>query len=313
MPVASEATLVGSSAHWVHFYQDDDDLTAAVVDHLGPELVDGGVAVTIATSEHALAIREGLGQQGVNVGSALTSNRLVQLDADATLVRFTVDGFPDRTAFESAIGSVIRHSAKTGRRVAAYGEMVSLLWGDGHVLGALELEKLWNGLAAKTPLSLLCGYSADQMTTAGELSGLVHVCNLHSDIVGGPSLEAAQIIRTFPAAPDTPSRARHLVIEQLCRWGYGSLVTDASLVVTELATNVVVHAKSALTLSLARRGGSVLIGVGDRNPTTPEHRAVELYSPGGRGLWLIEAFTTAWGCTPFANGKLIWAELSTNA
>jgi anti-sigma regulatory factor (Ser/Thr protein kinase) len=82
------------------------------------------------------------------------------------------------------------------------------------------------------------------------------------------------------------------------------------LVISELATNAVQHAHSDFTVSLSRADGSIVVTVGDSNPTTPRSRANDPAAPGGRGLSILDAATSRWGHRPVAGGKLIWAELT---
>ena len=42
-----------------------------------------------------------------------------------------------------------------------YGEMVGILWSQGHAVAAMRLEELWNELLRELPFSLLCGYLID--------------------------------------------------------------------------------------------------------------------------------------------------------
>jgi hypothetical protein len=43
--------------------------------------------------------------------------------------------------------------------VRAYGEMVDVLWKEGRSRAAIRLEMLWNALAMRSGVALLCGYA----------------------------------------------------------------------------------------------------------------------------------------------------------
>jgi anti-anti-sigma regulatory factor len=108
--------------------------------------------------------------------------------------------------------------------------------------------------------------------------------------------------------------ARNLATEACLRWELPHLVGPASLVVSELVSNVVEHAHTmmALRLSLwdrylhiAVRDGSVIEpGLPDR-PTPAQLR--------GRGLYLVEGTANSWGCLPTEGGKVVWASLLVDA
>jgi hypothetical protein len=80
------------------------------------------------------------------------------------------------------------------------------------------------------------------------------------------------------------------------------------LVVSELVTNAVLHARTALTLTLELRPGVARIGVRDHSPAT---LAVRNYSPEavtGRGLGVVATLSRTWGVVADGDGKLVWAE-----
>jgi anti-sigma regulatory factor (Ser/Thr protein kinase) len=310
MQADTEARLAPGD-HVVVFYRADEDLALNVVGYLAAALLEGDTAVVVARARNAEAFKQGLRRVGIDVEAAQATDRLSVLDAAETLAKFVVEGLPDPAAFEAAVGSVVRHAVSSGRPVRVYGEMVDLLWDEGHVVGALELEKLWNGLAEDIPFSLFCAYSGAMMARLETGTGFAQVCNLHSDVIGGgPCLEEAEISRRFPQAPHGPRQARLFVAETLQAWDRCELIDDATLVVGELAMNAVTHAASGFSVSLARAGQAVTIAVGDRDVTAPVRRRYSSTSPGGRGLHLVEAVASSWGHTVVPTGKLVWATLA---
>ncbi|PKV97526.1 histidine kinase-like protein [Amycolatopsis echigonensis] len=84
-------------------------------------------------------------------------------------------------------------------------------------------------------------------------------------------------------------------------------VADASLVLDEMASNAMRHARPPCDLALSLRGDRLLIEVSDSLPVLARCR--EGYEGGGRGLALIDALAARWGQTPGAGGKTVWAEL----
>lgn len=73
-----------------------------------------------------------------------------------------VDGWPDAACFSQImINAVLKAkmaSESVSLDVAAFGEMVALLWADGKMDAAIKLEELWNDLAHTNSFSLLCAY-----------------------------------------------------------------------------------------------------------------------------------------------------------
>ncbi len=97
---------------------------------------------------------------------------------------FMVADWPDPAGFWQAISPLLRQSAQAGQPVRIFGEMVSLLWGDGLIDAAIELEALWNELGVQYPFSLLCAYPAQPAACARQLDALTEVCHAHTQVTG---------------------------------------------------------------------------------------------------------------------------------
>ena len=106
------------------------------------------VPILIATQAHRTLFAAAAAVEGVDGSS---HGRVVWLDAVATLQQLMVASAIDQAAFDAVIGGVVRDAARSGRSVRVYGEMVALLSDAGNVLGAIELEELWNDRARKIP------------------------------------------------------------------------------------------------------------------------------------------------------------------
>ena len=85
-------------------------------------------------------------------------------------------------------------------------------------------------------------------------------------------------------------------------------VDDVELVVSELATNAVIHAATAFTLTLARLDGLLTVTGRDGSAARPRL----YYGPSatrsqGRGLQMVAALSSSWGVTDESDGKSVWA------
>ncbi len=69
-----------------------------------------------------------------------------------------------------------------------------------------------------------------------------------------------------------------------------------------------VHAASPFELSIVRRPGTIRAVVRDTSQALPELRPPSVDRPGGRGMILVDAFSSAWGVDPEPAGKAVWAE-----
>jgi anti-sigma regulatory factor (Ser/Thr protein kinase) len=315
--VELEDITVGAGEHVVQFYEHDSELARAVGGYLRTSLEDGAVAIVIATGAHREAFHAELEAAGIDTAAHHEDGTLIVLDAAATLAAFTHEGQVDRDGFRRTVGAVLRRAAETRKAVRAYGEMVALLWEAGDVLAAIELEEAWNELAGELPFALVCAYPSASVEGHEHADALEQVCHLHSSVLrrppAGDSARASarrQISARFPAERTAPRDARHFVADALKRWGHSpALVGDAQLVVTELATNAIVHAGSPFSVELQPNRRGVRLAVGDFSPMKPVLREGELLGTSGRGLRLIGALAADWGVELSSDGKTIWADL----
>ncbi len=91
----------------------------------------------------------------------------------------------------------------------------------------------------------------------------------------------------------------------------GSSLEALRVVVSELASNAVHHARTPFTVSIDRHpDGGVAVEVHDDSADVPVTRPLEPHAARGRGLQIIEAFASAWGTTlDAAGGKTVWVHL----
>jgi hypothetical protein len=305
--------------HIVQFYDRDSELVAMVGPYLRAAASANEIAIVIATDAHRRAFEAELRAGGVDVAQARADGSLIVLDAASTMAAFIVGGQIDRDAFHAAIGGLLRRASLLGRPIRAYGEMVALLWDVGNVLAAIELEGLWNELARELPFSLFCSYPAASVAGAEHAEALHEVCRLHSSVVQDlGALEETdtgwhsprELSASFPAERDSPGRARRLVIEAMRGWGdRDALVDEVALVLSELASNAVIHARSPFTITLRTQDSTVHIAVEDGLLAPTNGRDGALVARTGHGLDVIEALAERWGVEATPAGKVVWAEL----
>jgi anti-sigma regulatory factor (Ser/Thr protein kinase) len=315
----SIATRVEPNDHVVLFYEHDHVLVGSVCEYLVDGLEGDDVALVVATSDHASAFESTMVRAGIDVAQARSDQRLVILDADETLSRFMVDGWPKSSAFFAAFGGLIRGAADTGRRVRVYGEMVALLWDAGDVAAAIELETLWNDLRELVPFSLLCAYPAHVVSGDDNEASLDHICQCHSEVRGDVppgthsdfDLAVDTMERTWPFHCDSRSLSgcRRFVRETLSSWGLEHVADDAVIVASELATNAVLHARTDFTVRLTWHSGALRVSVRDENHAMPIRGNPSPTTVTGRGLLLIDAISRRWGIEVEKGGKSVWAEL----
>lgn len=92
--------------------------------------------------------------------------------------------------------------------------------------------------------------------------------------------------------------ARAFVRDVVRRSGREDLVDAATLLISELATNVVQHARTTFAVVVDRLNEGVRFDVLDDAAEQPAVREHDLSAPSGRGLVLLSSMADAWGPTP---------------
>ncbi|MEV4888674.1 SpoIIE family protein phosphatase [Nonomuraea sp. NPDC055795] len=153
--------------------------------------------------------------------------------------------------------------------------------------------------------------------------------------------------RTFPAQPIMVGEARRMAAEAFTGWNVPEERAElACLLVSEVVTNVVLHAATAsvprrelvvegpplpfeeswdvpfedevmgdkeFTLRLRRGEESVWVEVFDQDLRLPRIRSAGENDEGGRGLYLVDQLAKRWGSRPTREGKAVWFEIPTRS
>lgn len=106
----------------------------------------------------------------------------------------------------------------------------------------------------------------------------------------------------------SPAHARRWIRSWCVRWGCADIVEDAVLIVSELTTNVVLHARSECTIEADFTGSQLVVSVIDGMPgeVPPSDGSREHH---GRGLEIVASIADRWGVTQIHGGKAIWFTL----
>jgi anti-sigma regulatory factor (Ser/Thr protein kinase) len=119
----------------------------------------------------------------------------------------------------------------------------------------------------------------------------------------------------FAPEPDAPGRARDLAAAALRDAGVPQgVAAEALLVLGELVSNAVRHARTEFTVAIAVAGGTIRIEVADRDTRPPSLLGLDVDSTSGRGLHIVAGLARDWGWQTDEDaagvaGKVVWAEL----
>jgi anti-sigma regulatory factor (Ser/Thr protein kinase) len=112
----------------------------------------------------------------------------------------------------------------------------------------------------------------------------------------------------LPPDPASAARAREFVCRGLTEHDLPHLIDDVRLVVSELATNAVVHARQPFTVSLRGDECLVVLSVHDLSHQSPVRGTARPSDAHGRGLAIVASVSHDWGVDR-NNGtaKSVWA------
>jgi two-component sensor histidine kinase len=125
--------------------------------------------------------------------------------------------------------------------------------------------------------------------------------------------ESSDLLLPFAAASVGVAR-RRLVSDLIHAGVYGSAVTDAALVLSELLSNALCHATPlpgpGLRVSWCLEVDCVRVSVTDGGAqTVPELGKPNPSTTGGRGLRIVERLSLCWGTRRDDEGTTVWAEV----
>ncbi|GHF28894.1 hypothetical protein GCM10010218_07560 [Streptomyces mashuensis] len=117
---------------------------------------------------------------------------------------------------------------------------------------------------------------------------------------------------TLPPVTTSVAVARRFTHRLLTEWGLPELADDATLLLSELVTNAIVHVPGDagdVRVAVSRTPGHLVVQVSDRGGRLPRCAEAGADSEGGRGMWLVEQLAAAWGHHAAAGGKTVWFAL----
>jgi PAS domain S-box-containing protein len=122
--------------------------------------------------------------------------------------------------------------------------------------------------------------------------------------IPGPPLSSAAI--SLPAKPRSVSVGRQFTGKMLAEWGHAEHADTACLLVSEILTNAVSHARAPIGLRVHRSATEIVTEISDDSRHLPQRRLADSDDESGRGLMLVAALATEWGTRPDATGKTVW-------
>ena len=117
------------------------------------------------------------------------------------------------------------------------------------------------------------------------------------------------LVTLLPPQPSSAGVAREVLACKLHEWHIDCLCDDAAIVVTELISNAVRHAATAVELRIVQLPSGVRLEVRDGSRQPLRQRWTTTDDEGGRGLHIVDALSSRHGVEPEPDGKRVWAEV----
>lgn len=168
--------------HMVQIYEDDTVFLDSLEGYVVGGILAGDSVVVIALPSHLGALERRLTQRGIDVAAAVAKDQYLTFDAETTVAKFMVDGWPDEAQFKSLVASILQRAKAGGRRVRAFGEMVAVLWAQGNSGATVRLEHLWHAICHEQSFSLFCAYPKSGFTRDAAAS-IKEICEAHSRVI----------------------------------------------------------------------------------------------------------------------------------
>jgi DcmR-like sensory protein len=170
--------------HSVQIYDDDAVFLDALEGFIAGALRRGEAAIVIATPSHRIALQKRLLALGLNLDAAAGQDRYLALDVTETLGQFMRQGWPDEELFRLVVSRILdRARGEDGRPVRAFGEMVAVLWAQGHSGATVRLEHLWHSLCREEAFALFCAYPRSGFTQDA-MESMREICEAHNKVLG---------------------------------------------------------------------------------------------------------------------------------
>ncbi|MEV0090805.1 ATP-binding protein [Streptomyces sp. NPDC050738] len=118
---------------------------------------------------------------------------------------------------------------------------------------------------------------------------------------------------SYTPFPQNIPLARRRTARLVAEWGHPGVAGDAAVIVSELATNALLHGclrDRLFRVELFLAGAVLRMAVTDpKGERRPEPRTADADAQFGRGLLIVRTLAARWDVDSLSVGKSVWAEL----
>jgi hypothetical protein len=176
-----------SGHHQARLYALDVSLEADVARLVTRAISRGHGAVIVATASHWAGARAQIEAGALDLAPLQESGRVIVLDAHELLGELLERGSPSQRRFDALVRPALARARAAAPipRVAAFGEMVDVLWERARFADAEALELIWEAAVPSEGTALLCAYRVDLFDPDVPASALRALVRGHSGVQVG--------------------------------------------------------------------------------------------------------------------------------
>lgn len=219
-----------------------------------------------------------------------------------------VDGILDRANYRTLRDTIIKAALEEPRAVIVDINLLAVPYESSL---AVFTSARWHIVRwPDVPLLLVC--RSERGRNRLERNGISRFVPVYADVLEAiaalaePFLARQRVRVKLAAGWSSVAQARDLTTEWLPAWSNAELLPVAKVVVTALVENAVGHTAGPTALRLESMGQEVAIAVEDPSPVPANFREDVLDAEHISSLQIVDAVCRAWGCSPAADGKVVW-------
>jgi len=175
-------TELAVNDHVCYIYENDEIFLNLLEGFVSDGFNVGDCVLLIATKGHRNALDACLRVKGFELEALIAMGLYIPLDAEEILSRFMVEDWPNEELFMETIAELLALAYKTHRPLRVFGEMVALLWAQGHGGATVQLEYYWKQVREREEFCLFCAYPKAGFTDDSNAS-LMNICSCHSKLI----------------------------------------------------------------------------------------------------------------------------------
>lgn len=183
---------IAACNHLLQFYENDKVFLDTLEGFTVSAILAGNSLIIIATDNHLLLLNSRLVEQGFDLELLKASHQYIALEAKEQFSKFMVNNWPDEKMFYDFVHNLIDTVSKTGHKVLVFGELVAMLWEEGHCGATVQLEHLWHKLVHENAFTLYSAYPKSGLTQNINDS-IAEICTAHHTLIDGKARLSTEI------------------------------------------------------------------------------------------------------------------------